>query len=176
MDGALTRLVDPDATLRRRIAEFVAKGDFGLASGANPDGSYDRLWFAASIGQEEVAFESGVFLLTKAKAQERKGVPGGAAPSEPVPSPEPAPVSQPAPDPAPGESQVTLRLSGTVPPETWNRFGTRVLPKLPSGDDLSMKVECSVRVQAMLAGSMETELRQILDDLGLSDRVRIERP
>ena len=33
LSGALTRLIDPDAVLRRRIVEFVGTGDFGLASG-----------------------------------------------------------------------------------------------------------------------------------------------
>jgi len=36
------RLVDPDATLKSKIAEFVLRGDFGLASGAKPDGTYER--------------------------------------------------------------------------------------------------------------------------------------
>jgi hypothetical protein len=31
LNGSLTRLVDPDSTLRSKIVEFVARGDFGLA-------------------------------------------------------------------------------------------------------------------------------------------------
>ena len=46
LNGALTRLIDPDAILRRQIVEFVSKGDFGLASGTKNDGSYERLWYA----------------------------------------------------------------------------------------------------------------------------------
>ncbi len=34
LHGALTRLIDPDTILRRKIVEFVECGDFGLASGA----------------------------------------------------------------------------------------------------------------------------------------------
>jgi hypothetical protein len=33
LNGSLTRLVDPDATLKSKIVEFVTQGDFGLASG-----------------------------------------------------------------------------------------------------------------------------------------------
>jgi hypothetical protein len=33
LNGSLTRLVDPDATLKSKIVEFVTRGDFGLASG-----------------------------------------------------------------------------------------------------------------------------------------------
>ena len=34
LNGTLTRLLDPNRVLRARIAEFVATGEFGLASGA----------------------------------------------------------------------------------------------------------------------------------------------
>ena len=124
---------------------------------------------------EEVAFESNVFLLTKARAEALKTTPVTSTPPESVREPEPAPSPEPVSQPAAGESQVTLRLSGAVPPESWNRFGTRVLPKLRAGDDVSMKVECQVRVEAMFAGSMEKDLQQILDDLGLGDQMQVEK-
>ena len=38
LNGSLTRLLDPDATLRAKIVEFVERGDFGLASGRQPGG------------------------------------------------------------------------------------------------------------------------------------------
>jgi len=50
-----------------------------------------------------------------------------------------------------------------------------VLPKLRSGDDLSVGIEFSVSVGSAFAKNMETELQQILNDLGLGDRVRVER-
>ena len=50
-----------------------------------------------------------------------------------------------------------------------------MLPKLRSGDDLSVGVEFSVSIGSASAKNMETELQQILDDLGLGDRVRVER-
>jgi len=33
LNGTLTRLIEPDSVLRRKIIEFVEHGDFGLASG-----------------------------------------------------------------------------------------------------------------------------------------------
>ena len=174
LDGSLTRLIDPDAILRRQITDFVSRGEFGLASGANSDGTYGRLWFAEPIGQEEVAFESSVFLLTRAKAQDLKVSPEPPPlppPDPPPPEPDPGTV----PKPPPGGSKTSLRLSGKVPPEIWNRLGTRVLPKLRSGDDLTVGIEFSVSVGSHLAQSMETDLKQILDDLGLVGRVSIER-
>ncbi len=68
-----------------------------------------------------------------------------------------------------------MRLVGTVPPEVWNRLGTKVLPKLRSGDDLSVGIEFSVSISSALAQNMETELNQILADLGLGERIKIER-
>ena len=181
LNGALTRLIDPDATLRRQIVEFVSKGDFGLASGGRDEGGFERLWYAEPIRAEEVAFEANVFLLTKAKAAELKASPGDSTKPqpgpEPSPGPEPAPGPEPGPDPepGPGTQKTILRLAGTVPPEVWNRLGTKVLPKLRSGDDLIVGIDFSVSVSTQFARSMETDLQQILDDLGLRDRVLVER-
>ena len=182
LNGALTRLLDPDAVLRRRIAEFVHSGDFGLASGDKGNGQYERVWYKEPVG-EEVAFESGVFLLTKATAEQLRAPPGDHTPTlvEPVPTPDPAAVAV---DPSPGDSppkppvptgeKVTLRLTGAIPPEAWNRFGTKVLPKLRSGDSLTIGVEFSVSVDMGQAQSLQSELRQALADLGLSDQVQVE--
>ena len=181
LDGSLTRLIDPDAILRRQIVEFVSKGDFGLASGTKDDGSYGRLWYAEPVRLEEVEFEANVFLLTKAKAEalQTKPVEPPQPELEPAPSPGPEPAPEPEPGPgskpSPSTQKTTLRLAGTVPPEVWNRLGTKMLPKLRSGDDLSVGIEFSVSVGAQFAHAMEADLQQILDDLGLGDRVRVER-
>ena len=68
---------------------------------------------------------------------------------------------------AAGSANGTGRLLA-VPPEIWNRLGTKVLPKLRSGDDLSVGIEFSVGVGSASAKNMETELQQILNDLGLA--------
>jgi hypothetical protein len=56
LNGSLTRLVDPDATLKSKIVEFVTHGDFGLASGKKTDGAYERTWFKEMLAPDEVAF------------------------------------------------------------------------------------------------------------------------
>ena len=178
LNGALTRLIDPDAVLRQKVVEFVNGGDFGLASGDKGDGQYERVWYEEQAG-DEVAFEAGVFLLTKARAEQLRAP---VADPEPV---DPTPVTQhPEPDPDPSNlfpttgtstgQKATLRLKGTVPPEVWNRLGTRILPKLRSGDDLSVGVEFSVSVDAALVSTLEAEIRQALADLGLGEQVRVE--
>ncbi|MGB7062827.1 MAG: DUF499 domain-containing protein [Candidatus Zixiibacteriota bacterium] len=172
LNGSLTRLVDPDVILRAKILEFVERGDFGLASEEKKDGSYCRIWFTEPASPEEVAFESGVFLLKKAKAQVlRAGI-----------QPEPAkePVETPPSEPEdttivpPGVQTTTVRLVGEVPPEVWNRLGTKILPKLRSGSDLKVGVDFSVVVNSDTALAMIAELQQILEDLNLTGRVRIE--
>ncbi len=180
LNGSLTRLLDPDTILRRRIVESVSKGDFGLASGQKPDGTYERVWFNELLGSEEVDFESGVFLLLKSKAKTLKKEPEppvgpfpGAEP-EPEPGSDQEPKPKPKPEPGPGISARTFRISGDVPPEIWNRMGTKIIPKLRSGSDIKIGVEFSVTIDGRYATSFEHELIQILDDLGISERVKIE--
>ena len=182
LNGALTRLLDPDATLRSRVVEFVNRGDFGLASGAKPDGDYERILFEDLIDPADVTFEAGVFLLLKNKAKTVKAPPelvSGAGPEPgPTPEPEPVPGREPEPkpeqEPVPGAAKRMFRICGDVPPEVWNRLGTKVLPKLRSGSELRIGIEFSVTVETGVAPSFQTDLKQILDDLGLADRVRVE--
>jgi hypothetical protein len=68
----------------------------------------------------------------------------------------------------------TLRLVGTVPPEIWNRLGTKIIPKLKSGTDLKIGVNFSATINSESARSVETDLRQIIEDLSLGDKIRIE--
>ena len=72
LNGSLTRLVDPDAILKVKIVEFVSRGDFGLASSRNLDGSYERVWFEELVAPDEVSFDAGVFLLRKDSAKALK--------------------------------------------------------------------------------------------------------
>jgi hypothetical protein len=174
LNGSLTRLVDPDTILKNKIVEFVSRGDFGLASGRKPDASYERVWFEELVAPDEVAFEADVFLLRKATVQALKG----GVPATPTPAPEPGPTPiltpGPGPEPEPGAETRTLRLVGTVPPEIWNRLGTKILPKLRSGSELKIGLEFTVTVKADNAAALATELAQILQELGVADKVRVE--
>ena len=159
-------------------AGFVSSGDFGLASGKKSEGGYERVWFDELMSTDEVAFEADVFLLRKDTAAALKS----GAPPEPQPGVTPSagldlitvidPI--PTPEPEPGVATKTLRLVGTVPPEMWNRLGTKILPKLRSGSDLKVGVDFSITVNAAAAESLASELRQMLQELGLADAVRFE--
>jgi hypothetical protein len=179
LNGSLTRLVDPDGILKSKIVEFVGHGDFGLASGRKANGSYERVWLQELVAPDEVAFEAGVFLLRKATAEALKS---GVVTPAVVPGPEPAPPTTISPAPtvapglaaSPGSATRTLRLVGTVPPEVWNRLGTKILPKLRAGSELTIGLQFAVTVRADGAGALATELRQILQELGLAEAVRVE--
>jgi hypothetical protein len=178
LNGSLTRLVDPDTTLRGKIAEFVEHGDFGFASGNRPDGSYERVWFKEILPADEVAFDNRVFLLRREVAEAIKA--GSPLKPEPGPAvlPSPEPVTEPGTipgfEPVPGGQTKSVRLVGTIPSEMWNRLGTKILPKLRSGSDLKVGVDFSVTVSAAGAESLVSEVRQILQELGLAEAVSIE--
>ncbi|MDZ7338688.1 MAG: DUF499 domain-containing protein [candidate division KSB1 bacterium] len=178
LNGSLTRLLDPDTTLRTKIAEFVRRGDFGLAYGRKPDGGYERVLFREELDTADVTFDAGVFLLSRDKAQALKTqgraatVEVGTAAGTAQPAPEASPAPQPL--PAPGAPEATLRIRGTIPFEVWNRLGTRLLPKLRMGQQLTLGIEFSVTVPRPHASALAEELRQALSDLGLGTAVQIE--
>ena len=183
LDGALTRLLDPDSVLREKIAEFVQKGDFGLASGEKPNGEYERIWHAETTPAEEILFENGVFLLTQAKAAELRhptaptvifpDIDTGNESGPPEITPPPAPVTPTIMPLIPTGQKAKLSLTGMMPRESWNRVGTRLLAKLQGGEDISVKVELSASVGAEQAQSIAAELHQSLQDLGLTWQVNI---
>ena len=181
LNGSLTRLIDPDAVLRRKIVEFVESGAFGLASGTLADGRYERLWYSEPVGAEEVAFEPSVFLLTKVRSEElRSATEPELRPQTDIdtgspPAPEPGAGHESASGTHPGATPVRLRVSGTLPPELWNRLGTKIIPKLRSCDRLTVGVEFSVEIEDSMVASLEEGLRQSLIELGLDDLLSVER-
>jgi hypothetical protein len=178
LNGSLTRLIDPDTILRNKIVEFVSRGDFGFASGRKPDGGYERVVFNESTDQADVTFEPGCFLLLKAKARGIKSTqePISNVSVETALAPEAVPPSglspQPETKPIPDRGTTTFRISGDIPPEVWNRFGTKILPKLRSGTELKIGIDFSVTIDRKFERSFEADLKQILEDLGLTGRVQ----
>jgi len=175
LNGSLTRLLDPDSVLRIKIVEFVGNGEFGLASGQRPDGTYERVWFKGIVSPDEVTFEADVYLLRK------EAVPKG-GPKRPQAEPEEPPEEEPEeqeeqkPEEEPTPATVTLRVHGAVPPEVWNRLGRTLIPKLRNrGEGLRLGLDFSLELSPADAKHVESELNQILADLGLSEAVSIER-
>jgi hypothetical protein len=144
-----------------------------------PDGTYERIWFEEIVGPDEVLFDANVFLVKKEKARALKQGPKpepGVAPPKPGPGPLPPEPGLIPPEPGskPSVQTRTLRVVGNVPPEVWNRLGTKILPKLRAGSDLKVGIDFSVTVTADVAKNLTSELQQILDDLGLAGRARID--
>ena len=182
LNGSLTRLVDPDAALRRKIVEFVEGGSFGLGSGAKTDGSYERMWHGEPVGIEEVAFEPSVFLLTRARSEElrfvgvREHVPPPITPDAQDPAKGSDPEQKRESVPPSDAASVLLRLSGSIPPELWNRLGTKLIPKLRAGEELTVGVDLTVEVAQSSAESLQADVQQILNDLNLAGQMIIHRP
>ncbi len=179
LNGSLTRLLDPDRVLREKILEFVEKGEFGLASGEAGQGNFNRCWHRQTISSDEVTFDSDTFLITKAKAEQLL------APPEPEPEPEPRPDPEPAPEPLPippeggqqplpvTQQKATLSLKGTVPPESWNMVGRRILTKLQQGQ-LNVEVNLTTEIDPTLLPSLKADIQQALEDLKLDGQVSVE--
>jgi hypothetical protein len=173
----LTRLLDPDRVLRARIAEFVNKGEFGFASGAEPAGGYRRVWFHEDIDPVEITFDADLYLLTKAVAARLK-TPEVAPPSRPEPGPPESPVSPEEPS-RPAESPTSNRpalisVTGNIPAEQWNRLGTRLIPKMRAAGTLTAAIRLETEVDPARIAALLTELQQIIDEIGLSATVRVQ--
>ena len=112
--------------------------------------------------------------MTKNKVEELKGAQGDIPEPQPQPLPGPEPPPEPPPESTPDVSKATIRLVGTIPPEVWNRFGTKVLPRLRSENDLTVGIDLSASVSSQSAQDMENELQRVFADLGLSDWIRVE--
>ena len=61
------------------------------------------------------------------------------------------------------------------PAEIWNRLGTKILPKLRSGSDLKLGLDFSLTVPGGSANGLVAELQQILQELGVSGSVKVDR-
>ena len=175
LDGSLTtRLSDPDATLRGKIPEFVVHGEFGLASGKESGGGYQRVWFSEHLSPEEIFFEADVFLLTKETAKALKAADGAANELLPEQSVQDdgaaaaayADAKEHETPGATGEPQL-LRISGPIPSEAWNRIGTTLLPKLRGGKNLTIDAEFCVEVDGRQAAGLRKDVEKVLDELGL---------
>jgi len=181
LNGSLTRLLDADSAIRGKVVQFVSNGDFGLASGRRADGGYERVWFGELISPDEVTFEPNVFLLRKAKAKSAKIGPEKPGP-EILVEPEKTSTSKSPAEPDVGKGKKpaaprkqTIRLVGELPPELFNRVGTKLVPKLRTGEDLRLSIDFTVMVNGEDADGLVDELRQILADLNLSGKVRVEK-
>jgi hypothetical protein len=185
LDGSLTRLVDPDKVLREKIPELVGRGELGFTAGERPEGGFNRLWFNETLPPEEIEFVYDSFVVRKdrAKALRASAMASSAAAvqatmPEAIPAPSEFTLVSGQPMPVGGVRGVPLktllRVKGVIPPELWNRFGSKIIPKLRSAEQIQALVELTVEVDASACASLELDIQQILSDLDLNGKVSIE--
>jgi len=167
LDGSLPRLLNPEQVLTEQIIRFVNQGDFGLAVGQHSDGTFDRVWYKETLGAEEVTFDSQTFLILRDKAQAMTS-PGPPKEISAKPQEETVVVIEKESGDHAEAGPVTLRIAGTVPPELWNKLGTRLIPKLRAGNRVELVVTASVEVQSASQKNLVEEVKQILSELGLN--------
>jgi hypothetical protein len=190
LDGSLTRLVDPDKVLREKIPELVGRGELGFAAGERPEGGFNRLWFNETLPPEEIEFVYDSFVVRKDRAKAlRASAMATSATAVQATMPEAIPtaseftlVSPDSGKPATVDGGVSavlaktlLRVKGAVPPELWNRFGSKIIPKLRSAEHLEARVELTVEVESSASAALEMEIQQILSDLDLGGKVIVEK-
>jgi hypothetical protein len=180
LNGSLTRLLDPDTVLKGKVCEFVARGDFGLGSNQRPDATFDRVWFEGDVDPAEVTFDKDLFLLTKAKAKALRMPPvptpePGPFPESPSPAPAPRPDLEPEPSaPTAAPTTSVVRVSGSIPPESWNRFGMKVLAKMRAGKEVKVTVDFTATFEAAASQGVVVELAQALQELGVEKDVAVK--
>lgn len=184
LNGTLERLLDPDTYLRNRIPEFVMKGDFGFASGQKPEGGFARIWFSELLPPEEISFDSDVYLVLSMVAQQLKDSKGRLAVVETPLLASPVLVEAVAEGPLFGQPSPTsgspvsprvrtLRIVGEIPTEVWNRLGRTLLPKLKAAGEVKLSIDARIEVE-FHNRELRQEVEQILRDLNLSEKVRIQ--
>jgi hypothetical protein len=177
LDGSLERLINPDEHLKRKVPEFVERGDFGLASGEQAGGTYQRVWFKEAISSDEVSFDADVYLLKMEKAGALRtgtSVQNIGEPTAPPVKPEETirPVDE-EPD-AVLAGVKTIILTGAVPPELWNKVGIRLIPKLRSNAQPILGVNFSLEIDAGHSANTLREIQQALADLELTGKIKVE--
>ncbi|WP_010252910.1 DUF499 domain-containing protein [Treponema primitia] len=184
LNGSLTRLLDPDSALRLKICDFVFRGEFGLSSGKNAFGTYSRIWYQEQVFPEEVSFEPEVYLLLKSQAQKLKKVTEqseSSAETSPVPDTQNTPES-PVPDSVQSKStqissariEQNIIISGTIPPDSFNRIGTRLIPKIRLGKNLRINLSISFSIDSDASQDLLDDLIQAINDIGISEDLKVQ--
>ena len=68
-----------------------------------------------------------------------------------------------------------ISVAGKIPPEQWNQLGTRLIPKMRAAGLVSATIRLEGEVNPARAAALSTELQQVIDEIGLSASIRVER-
>jgi hypothetical protein len=67
-----------------------------------------------------------------------------------------------------------VTVAGTIPPEQWNRLGTRLIPKMRAVGTVTATIRLDIEIDQTKSATLASELRQIIEETSLSGTVRIE--
>ncbi len=167
------RLLEPPKLARLKVSpEYVTikigeKATFtatGIDQYDQPFKSGPITWSATGgeineVGEFTAGEASGAFAVTaKANGIDSSVQVRVAKESEPETGPGPAPTGKSA-----------IRWSGTVPPQKWMNFYTKVVSKHASNPELRLQVSFEVAVNGDEVASREQETRAALRELGLDE-------
>jgi hypothetical protein len=183
LDGSLTRLLDADHILRSYIAEWVETGEFGLASGVRHGGGYERIWYRQLVSPTDIELGSDMYLLKRSavdallRAPEADDVADADAPliDEAISTDafvDALPVAGPN---IRTHESTRIQVSGNIPIEQWNRLGTRLLTRMRAIGTVTASICLSCDAEAGAMAGAFSELKQTLQDLGLSDQLQLDR-
>ena len=74
-----------------------------------------------------------------------------------------------------GTYAIVTVAAGTIPPEQWNRLGTRLIPKMRSSGTVTATIRLDIEIDQTKSSALASELRQIIEETSLSGTVRIEQ-
>ena len=76
---------------------------------------------------------------------------------------------------ADGSRQIDRRHAYKTVTAQWNRLGTRLLPKMRGAGTVTATIRLEIKLDESKAPALSTELRQIVDENGLSATLRVEQ-
>lgn len=178
------RLLNPDA-VKQTISRGVEIGMMAYVV-KKESGKYDPFAFRESLGEADLEVADDVFLISKEAANayiEEQAA--GAEDQPPSPSPDrtehpgsgqpedmsgskPVPLGGATPDVLPG-----LRWTGTIAPQKWMNFYTKVLARFAAANGLKLSLTVEVQPAGGVSKTKITEMKVALRELGMSEDVRI---
>lgn len=190
LDGSLTRLIDPEMVLEKRIMELVENGDAGLLSQSSADGSVYRFWYKEAINPSEIMFESEVCLVMASKIGLYQTKDDASPEAEPVNGFRALKRNEEA-HTAPGDADSadsrqddiftgtpqlqSVRLSGELPFELWNKFSRAVLTKLnANSSNLVIKLEVEAEMDSVRFENTIKELNNGIQEVNLGEKLKVE--
>jgi hypothetical protein len=79
----------------------------------------------------------------------------------------------PRPDGGGAGGRAIISVAGSIPPEQWNRLGTRLLPKMRAAGTVTATILLEIKLDESKAPALSTELSQIVEENGLSATVHV---